>query len=143
MRQQLQWRKLWIFWFENNTVNDGYSYYPYSSSRDYDFFSIGDQIFDFSDRDSSGQFFKINFILDSKYQVIQRQVFTVLDLISQVGGVNQIILLLLSFFMHIFISKVYMETLLSNFYQIDQNHEQLMHNAITPKKSTVNSKIYS
>ena len=36
-----------------------------------------------------------------------------------------------------------METLLSNFYQIDQNHEQLMHNAITPKKSTVNSKIYS
>ena len=111
MRQQLQWRKLWIFWFENNSVNDGYSYYPYSSSRDYDFFSIGDQNIDFSDKDSSGEFLVINLKLDSKYQVIQRQVFTILDLISQVGGVNQIVLLLLSFLINIICSRVYIAVL--------------------------------
>ena len=81
----------------------------------------------------------INFMLDSKYQVIQRRVFSLLDLIGQIGGVNQIVLVLLSFLMNIFIYKVYIETLLSNFYQLDIESSHIKSNSILPEEVTSNS----
>ena len=124
-----------------NSVKDTYNYFPYTDSKDYEFFSLGERYIDISNQNITGEFMVINFMLDSKYQVIQRRVFSLLDLIGQIGGVNQIVLVLLSFVMNIFIYKVYIETLLSNFYQLDTESSHKKSNSVLPEDVTSNSKI--
>ena len=104
--------------YKNNEVTDSSSYIPLIGSENYSFYSIGDQIVDFSNVDSTGEIINIKITLDSKYSVIQRKVYSFSDLVGQIGGINQIWVVFGVIISSIFVSKAFMESLLSRFYKV-------------------------
>ena len=68
----------------NNEVTDVSSYIPLMGSKEYTYYSIEDQFYDISSIESTGEILNIKITLDSKYSVIQRNVFSFLDLIGQI-----------------------------------------------------------
>ena len=117
---------------ENNQVSDLSSYVPFSEAKEYLFYSIGDQLSDVSAIDTSGEFINIKITLDSKYSVIQRSVFSFIDLVGQIGGINQIWVVFGTLIASIFTYRIYMESLLSIFYKI---HSKMLNSELDSKVS--------
>ena len=120
---------------ENNQVSDLSSYIPFSDTKEYSFYSIGDQLNDVSAIDTSGEFISIKITLDNKYSVIQRNVFSFIDLVGQIGGINQIWVVFGTLIASIFTYRIYMESLLSKFYKIlNKNSNFEIDLKVSPKK---------
>ena len=56
--------------------------------------------------------------LDSKYQTIDRKVYSLGDMFGQIGGMDSILVSIGSLFMALFSPKIYAASLLSTFYQV-------------------------
>ena len=121
---------------ENNQVSDLSSYIPFSEAKEYSFYSIGDQLNDVSAIDTSGEFISIKITLDKKYSVIQRNVFSFVDLIGKIGGINQILVVFGALIASIFSYRIYMESLLSKFYKIlNKNSDFEIDLKVSPKNN--------
>ena len=95
---------------------------PFTSAESYTFLSIGDIFQDSSAlTNETNVVLRIKFLLDSKYQSIQRTVYTVGDMFGQIGGINSILLSIGSFIVGAIATKIYMASLLSSFYHINSN----------------------
>ena len=112
----LEWPKNVDLRIRRNDVNDQKSPMFYVPADSYSFFSIGDIFQDISTlSDEPYTVLKVKFILDSKYQTISRQVYSLGDMFGQVGGMDSILLNIGSFIVGIFSSKIYMTSLLTYF----------------------------
>ena len=99
-----------------NIVTDVSSYLPFASSTEYSFFSIGDSTRDIATDTDADKVFEATFELDNKYQTIDRKVFTLSDLFGNIGGMDSILWIIAFIFVRIFSSKIYVTSLISNFY---------------------------
>mmetsp|Transcript_27392 Transcript_27392/g.24271 ORF Transcript_27392/g.24271 Transcript_27392/m.24271 type:complete len:84 (+) Transcript_27392:899-1150(+) len=64
---------------------------------------------------------KIKIVLDNKYTLTERKVYTAYDMLGQVGGFMGIIISGGGIFAAFFSGNMYLMTLLSNFYKVDEN----------------------
>ena len=104
---------------ENNDVTDQNSPFFYVPSNAYSFFSVGEVVQDMSMQTSdSNVVFKFIIDLDSKYQTIDRKVYSLGDMFGQIGGMDSILVSIGSLFMALFSQKIYAASLLSTFYQV-------------------------
>ena len=69
---------------------DGQNYFTSDFDQAYNFYSIGEQKIDLSTQDKPGEFMNIDLVLDNKYQSVNRQVFTMIDLAVYVGGISEV-----------------------------------------------------
>ena len=106
-----------------NTVTDVSSYLPFASSTEYSFFSIGDSTRDIATDTDTDKVFEATFELDNKYQTIDRKVFTLSDLFGNIGGMDSILWIIAFIFVRIFSSKIYVTSLISNFYDTVTNNK--------------------
>ena len=63
-------------------------------------------------------------MLDSKYNVINRSVYTLGDMFGQIGGMDSIMATIGSIFVGVFSSKIFMESLLSTFYYVTSDRKE-------------------
>lgn len=59
----------------------------------------------------------VEFVMENKITTYERRVYNVYEFIGDIGGINQIILSLLTFFMNFFSNKVYQFSASSDFYK--------------------------
>ena len=108
-----------------NEVTDQKSPYYFTPSESYSFFSIGETFVD-----TSALFYepntvlKINIALDSKYNVINRSVYSLGDMFGQIGGMDSIMVSIGSIFVGVFSAKIFMESLLSTFYYVTSDRKE-------------------
>ena len=104
---------------ENNEVTDQKSPFFYVPADAYSFFSVGEVVQDMSIQTSdSNVVFNFRIELDSKYQTIDRKVYSLGDMFGQIGGMDSILVSIGSLFMALFSPKIYAASLLSTFYQV-------------------------
>ena len=103
-------------------LQDGVNYFTYSFDNFYKFYSIGEQVIDLSEQDNPGEFMNIDLVLDNKYQAVNRQVFTLIDLAVYVGGIVEVCSIVGSFIVGIFAYKIYISTVISHLFQ---THDEL------------------
>ena len=114
------------FSLQNNELVDNKNQFPFTSSSKYSFFSIGEVKSDYyvSNEDI---IFDMEIFLDSKYQSIKRNVFTLSDMFGMIGGMDSILCILAAFFVKIFSSKIYMLSLISSFYNVkSENNDNII-----------------
>ena len=107
-----------------NKAIDYHDPFPLSSSKDYDFFSIGNIKNDFYDQGTDKNVMKITMNLDSKYTNIERRVYTLGDLFGQIGGMKEMLSLIAILFVSSYTSKLYISKLISSLYLVESNHKQ-------------------
>ena len=101
-----------------NLVQDTTSYLPFASSKEYTYFSIGQDSKDIVYDSKNLAVFSIKFEIDNMYQTIQRQVFSISDVFGKAGGMDTILCIFASFLVGIFSSDMYKASLISNFYDV-------------------------
>ena len=101
-----------------NLAQDTTSYLPFASSKEYTYFSIGQDSKDIVYDSKNLAVFSIKFEIDNNYQTIQRQVFGISDVFGKVGGMDAILCIFASFLVGIFSSDMYKASLISNFYDV-------------------------
>ena len=120
-----------------NDVSDQKSPYFIDPSDSYSFFSVGDVSQDTSAFSYEPDLvLRINIILDSKYNVIDRKVYSLGDMFGQIGGMDSIMINIGSIIVGIFSSKIFIASLLSTFYHVssEQNSSKVVPFAIFEKK---------
>ena len=111
--------KISILRSENNDVTDQKSPFFYVPSDSYSFFSVGEVVQDLSMQTSDTNIiFNFRIQLDSKYQIIDRKVYSLGDMFGQIGGMDSILVSIGTLFMAVFSPKIYAASLLSTFYQV-------------------------
>ena len=96
-----------------NEVVDQKSLLPFVTADSYSFLSIGDIFQDSSTlSNETNVVLRIKFVLDLKYQSVQRTVYTVGDMFGQIGGMNSILLSIGSIIVGTIATKIYMASLL-------------------------------
>ena len=108
----------------NTKVIDHHDPFLFSSSKDYNFFSVGNIKNDFYDQENDKKIMKITINLDSKYTNIERRVYTLGDLFGQIGGIKEVLSLIAILLVGSFPNKLYISTLISNLYIVESNHNQ-------------------
>ena len=99
-----------------NDVTETTSPLPFAPSRSYSFFSVGQTVHDYYAEGSDGAVLNLNFVLDDKYQTINRTVLTFGDIFGKVGGMDSMLCMITSFLVGVFSSKLYKFSLVSSFY---------------------------
>ena len=100
-------------------VTDQKSPFFFIPADTYSYFSVGEAVQDASSlSDDSNVVIRFKVIIDSKYQTINRQVYSLGDMFGQIGGMDSIFLTIGSIFMKILVSKIYTASLISVFYRI-------------------------
>ena len=61
--------------------------------------------------------------MDSKYNVINRTVYSMTDMFGQIGGMDSILVSAGSILVGIFSSKIFMASLLSSFYYVNSEND--------------------
>lgn len=106
----------------NIRVNEAKSYDDYFNPyfpTEYRYISIDDIESSYLAARSSGDLMKISFIIDAKYVYTERQVYSFMEVLGQIGGVMGIFVSLGAVFTHFCSSKIYTMTLLSMLYRTD------------------------
>ena len=67
---------------------------------------------------------RFNIVLDSKYNVINRTVYSMTDMFGQIGGMDSILVSAGSIIVGIFSSKMFTASLLSSFYYVNSDQHQ-------------------
>jgi hypothetical protein len=90
------------------------SYWP----TKYNYISLETYDFSLLHPSPDGALTEINIIMDSKYTSIQRQVYSIVQMLSDVGGIIGVLVPLGAFLVHVFNEKVYTMTMMSVLYQV-------------------------
>ena len=118
-----------------NDVSDTSSPFFYATSNEFSFFSMSEASQDISTLyNESNVVLNIKVILDSKYQTIDRQVYTLGDLFGQVGGMDSILTSIGGILVGVFSTKIYMASLLSTFYQVNKQDSSKVENLKEERK---------
>lgn len=107
-----------------NEVTDAKNPFPMTSAESYKFYSVGDVSVDAA-ADVNESPFEALFVLDSKYNKIERKVYTLGDMLGQIGGMHDILLLMGTLAVGVFTTKIYTASLLSNLYQVEKYNVNL------------------
>ena len=73
---------------------------------------------DYYSEGSDGTVFSFNLVLDQSYHSIERKAFTLGDMFGMIGGMDSMLWIIAIIFVRIFSSKMFMLSLISNFYSI-------------------------
>ena len=119
-----------------NIVEDQPSPYPFSSSQSYEYYSIGEIVREVA-LSQNGQIFQIMFTLDNEYLQISRSVYSLADMVGQVGGFGGMLISIFSFVVGVISTKVYQQSIMSEIYQVnsnDDNSKRITSNRIFPEE---------
>ena len=122
-----------------NIVEDHPSPYPFSSSQSYEYYSIGEIVREVA-LSQNGQIFQIVFSLDNEYLQISRSVYSLADMVGQVGGFGGMLISIFSFLVGVISTKVYQQSIMSDIYQVnsnDDNSKRTTSNRIFPEEIKV------
>ena len=120
-------------------LEDGVNYFTYSFDNFYKFYSIGEQVIDLSNQDNPGEFMNIDLVLDNKYQAVNRQIFTFIDLAVYVGGISEVCSIVGSFIVGIFAYKIYITTVIGSLFHTEGELEPKNINKVVPDENTSSS----
>ena len=104
-----------------NHAKDYNNPYLFSSSNDHSFYSVGNVLTDFYVQDTDNKVITFRFELDSKYTEIERRVYTIGDMFSQIGGLAEILTTIAILIVGSFTSKLYISSLISSLYLVDSD----------------------
>ena len=76
-------------------------------------------------------------MLDEKYQTIERSVLTVGDLFGKVGGMDSILWIFALLFIKIVIKKIYLTSLISSFYNVQEEIDLSVVNKLNVKNEEI------
>jgi hypothetical protein len=91
------------------------SYWP----EEYEYISLDTTDFFLLHPSADGVLTEIDIVMDSKYYAVERQVYTMVHLCSDVGGIIAVLIPLGAFLVHTFNEKVYMMTMMSFLYHVN------------------------
>ena len=104
-----------------NQAKDYNNPYLFSSSNDHLFYSVGNVLTDFYVQDTDNKVITFRIELDSKYTEIERRVYTIGDMFSQIGGLAEILTTIAILIVGSFTSKLYISSLISSLYLVDSD----------------------
>jgi len=110
----------------NIQVNEAKLYDSYWSdyiNEEHQYMSVGDIYNTLAKEGTDGRLLDIKLIQDQRYTKTERRIYSILDILGQVGGVQGLIIPLGAWMVEIFSSKIYLMTLLSLFYQVETKHK--------------------
>ena len=123
----------------SNIVTDQPSPYPFSDSQSYEFYSIKEITNDVV-LSQNGQIFQMMFSFDNEYLQMSRSVYSLSDMVGQVGGFGGMLVSIFSFVVGIISTKVYQQSIMSDIYQVNSNIDncRLLNNKIIPEENKEN-----
>ena len=116
-----------------------YTYAP----KEYIYYSIESVSDRLQVENGSGDLIRLNFIIDAKYKLTERKVYTVYDMLGQVGGFMGIVFPFGAIITSMFSNKIYIMTLMSYYFKVDEyetedrpatDHKIMQTNQIEPIK---------
>ena len=99
-------------------------------AKEYTYYSI-ETVAERLQPENNDDLLRVRIVLDNKHTLIERKVYTVYDMLGQVGGVMGIFFAAGSIFTNFFSANIYAMTLLSYFYKI-KTHRVSIDNRIVP-----------
>ena len=119
----------------SNIVTDKPSPYPFSESQSYKFYSINEITNDIS-LSKKGQILQMMFKLDNEYLQISRSVYSLADMVGQVGGFGGMLISIFSFVVGVISTKIYQQSIMSNIYQVSSDtNNRFACNKIIPEEN--------
>ena len=109
------------FRMKRNSVSDQSSPFFFFPSKTYEYFSLSEINQEVQSSSNTGTILDIKIVLDNKYQVTSRQVYSLGDMVGQVGGMYSILFTFWSFFVGTISSRIYLNSLISSFYQVHKD----------------------
>ena len=105
-----------------NIVEDHPSPYPFSNSHSYEYYSVGEIVREVA-LSQNGQILQITFTLDNEYLQMSRSVYSLADMVGQVGGFGGMLISIFSFVVGVISTKVYQQSIMSEIYQVNSNED--------------------
>ena len=104
----------------SNIVTDQPSPYPFSDSQSYEFYSINEITNDIV-LSQNGQILQMRFSLDNQYLQMSRSVYSLADMVGQVGGFGGMLISIFSFVVGVISTKIYQQSIMSDIYQVNSD----------------------
>ena len=102
-----------------NRVTDYTNLWHGFSPKEYLFYSIDSSFDVIEPENGSGDLVRFKLVLDNEFNIIERKVYTVYDMLGQVGGLMGLAISVGSLLAGMFSNNVYIMTLLSYFYKVN------------------------
>lgn len=101
------------------------SFLSYQSPKTEAFISSENPFISIEGEGKSGTLMRVNFEQDSRFLKIERKVYSIMDLISDMGGFMEVLIFCAAIFVHFFAKKIYTMSLLSMFYRVDEKEIEI------------------
>jgi hypothetical protein len=101
-----------------NTVIDYTNFWYEFAPKEYTYYSVG-SVQDRFQPETNGEVFRVVLKMDYSYTYIERKIYTVYDMLGQVGGFMGLVISVAAVIVGIFSDKIYTMTLLSYFYKAE------------------------
>ena len=101
-------------------MTDKPSPYPFSDSQSYEFYSINEITNDIV-LSQNGQILQMKFSLDNQYLQMSRSVYSLADMVGQVGGFGGMLISIFSFVVGVISTKIYQQSIMSDIYQVNSD----------------------
>ena len=119
----------------SNIMTDQPSPYPFSESQSYEFYSINEITKDIV-LSQNGEILQMRFSLDNQYLQMSRSVYSLADMIGQVGGFGGMLISIFSFVVGVISTKIYQQSIMSDIYQVSSDtNNRFASNKIIPEEN--------
>lgn len=108
---------------KHNTAEAQDGFMQIGEGKQYDFYSV-DTFSQTFTSELEGRLSTIKIRLDAQSDSYQRTVFSLLDLTGQLGGVNEVFIVIGTLFMSLFTEKLFNYSILSKVYQVDTSKDK-------------------
>ena len=114
-----------IFWFKNNLASLIDTFVQYGKSTEKYFYQIVNTK-EQTILETNGQLASVYFRFDPQFSIYERRIYSFGELLGQIGGLFQIILMSGIIIVHIFPEKLFVSSIIKKIYQIDQIRENFI-----------------
>ena len=122
-----------IFLYRNNTANLIDDYIQYGQSAQKNFFQVvntKEQV----ELETKGELASIYFRFDPQYDIYERRIYSFGELLGQIGGLFQIILMVGIVIVSIFSDRLFVSSIIKKIYQIDETRENIIKSIVKTKQ---------
>ncbi|CDW84258.1 UNKNOWN [Stylonychia lemnae] len=112
------------FYVQKNEASLQDDFLQLGQSNDYDFYGVSNQrTYQDNYSDNDGYYAAVYLRIDNRYDIFERQIYSVLPYLGDVGGLEQSIFLLGMLFISFFTKRIFNASILKRIYQVKNYHQ--------------------